>query len=248
MGAGFERSRGWRAKIDFALDKTVFDEHAMPLEAARAKAEVKASKRPDLLGFSKPSWNSSTLPENFVPFPERPMMHQLSKYHSLKRFDYDHRAEVLEASDGNSDSQYIGRGSKLQYTERHIARSAPALSISRSAPLHPALRDKARWNVTTGGEPHEAAKAHRLRAEMQLRSAARNSRRHGVPPGRVGAMERSVALIDQERARKKATRLFGNTARPDSRPPLSESDKLELSPSRQVPCKAVTTWSLGGFC
>ena len=64
----------WEPMTSYAIDVD-----PLVVQAVAAKREVLAAKQPDLLGVSRAGWNNSTLSENMLRFPDKPMMRQLSK-------------------------------------------------------------------------------------------------------------------------------------------------------------------------
>ena len=208
-----------------------------------------AAKRVDPLNVrSKDGWNSTVYLGH--RFPDKPLMRQLAKYDSLRRADYNYRAETL---DHTSTEKYVPRGSKFQYNERHITSATRNLesppSCSRTEfPVHAALADKKRWDPATGhaGDPYAAQKARDRQQEAALALAQANSRRR-QPSKRMSLLERERSFSATKREEKAARRTLeaaGCTWRPPPAP-LSERDAFEMS--RQVPALRTTTWSLGSI-
>lgn len=248
-----ERSRGPRSNLNFGLTSRAFDESAAPLQALAAKREVKTANKPDLCGVGTPGWNGSTVPEgkHAMRFPDRAMMRQLSEFDAHKRADYNFRAEQLEVQDQRS---YIPHQSKFQYNQRHLLPKGTA-RLDAPPPLartefivHPQLGLKVRWDGSTGsaGDPHAYAKERLAHEKAGLNAALENTRLH-QPKQRVGLMQREQFFQEQLRQQKlerRALESAGGIWSPPE-PPLHAADTLELS--KQVPCRKVTTWSVGGF-
>ena len=183
-------------------------------------------------------------------FPDKPLMRQLAKYDSLRRADYNYRAETL---DHTSTEMYVPRGSKFQYNERHITSATRNLesppSCSRTEfPVHANLEGKHRWDPATGhaGDPYAAQKARDRQQEAALALAQANSRRR-QPSKRTSLYERErqhATAQREEKEKRRALEACGCTWRPPPAP-LSERDAFEMS--RQVPALRTTTWSLASI-
>lgn len=250
--SSLERSRGHRVTINFERSARAFDESALPPKALQAKLDVKAAKKPDLLGVSTPGWNQSVVPEgkDATKFPNKPMMRQLSQYDSHKRADYNFRAEQLDNADRR---QYIPATSKFQYNERHLQSGAghltapPALTRTEFS-INPQLGLKVRWDGSAGTDKdyYTQQREYRQQEQVTLDAALTNSRRH-QPRSHMSVIEREKAHQEEIRAQKAAKRAVEAAGLPwaPPQPPLSEADALEMS--RQVPCKKVTTWNLGSL-
>tara|TARA_B110001452_G_C15198303_1_gene415897 strand:- start:317 stop:964 length:648 start_codon:yes stop_codon:yes gene_type:complete len=214
-----------------------------------AKREVLAAKQPDLLGVSKPGWNSSSHSENMARFPDRTLMRQLAQYDSVKRADYNYRAEQLDWQDRR---MYVPKSSKFEFNDRRVETAErlevpPALSRTEF-PVHSALIPKTRWDGATGdgGDPYAAAKAHEAKGAAMLDFAMANSLRH-PPKQRESLIHRESRYVREARAAKEERRkdeAAGKVYVPPP-PPLSGPDALEMT--RQVPALKTTTWSLAGF-
>jgi len=250
--SSLERSRGHRVTINFARSAHAFDESALPPKALQAKLDVKAAKRPDLLGISQPGWNQSVVPEgkDATKFPNKPLMRQLAQYDAHKRADYNFRAEQLENADRR---QYIPTTNKFQYNERHLESgtgqlSAPPALTRTEFSINPMLGLKVRWDGSTGTDKdyYTQQREYRQQEQVTLDAALSNSARH-QPRAHTSVIEREKAhqeAIRAQKAAKRATEAQGLTWVP-AQPPLSAIDALEMS--RQVPCRKVTTWSLGSL-
>ena len=183
---GVERRRGamnatvpkhMLRSTQYALDARVYDEDAIPPASLAAKREVISAKRPDILQVGKPSWNTSTVSENMYRFPDRPMMRTLAVYDSVKRADYNFRAETLDWRDKRV---YEPVPNKFQVNRRDLGKAAPMLDapppLSRTEfPAHPALVAKPRWDPATGhgGDYYRFLKERDERLEVRDHRPAR---------------------------------------------------------------------------
>jgi hypothetical protein len=215
-GRGFPLATHTDAGADtrFALTSPPTCPHFVRLQNLAAKKEVKAAKLPDPLGINKAGWNSSTMSENMLRFPDRPMMRQLSAYDSHKRADYNYRAEQL---DSKATAMYIPRPSKFQTNERAL--DMPRLSqphlISRCEfPVHSALEGKPRWDPATGhgGDPYGVEKAQRKVLERERLEAIEYSRRHAPKERAESLVQREERYMKEQRAAKAARRGGAATA------------------------------------
>jgi len=246
--------------VNFPRNAKAFDLSDIPPQNLAAKREVKAAKVPDMLGYRKAGWNSSTLSENMSRFPDRAMMRQLSKYDSHKRADYNYRAEELDC---HATTMYVPRPSKFQTNERSldVDRQASPFGISRCEfPVHRALEGKPRWDPATGhgGDPYGVEKAQRAVLERERVASLEYSRRH--PP-----KHREETLMQREERHMREIREAKAAHRAASSGPLGATATWRATEATGgdataafgrtgsafsatlVPVKKQTTWSLGGF-
>jgi len=104
--------------LNFTRNDTVFDYDDIPIAALKAKREVKAARKKDVLGAAmgkRGSWNVST--STGAKFPDRANMRTLSKFDSVKQAEYNYRAEDL---DWKSKDVYLPKTSKFQFDERNL--------------------------------------------------------------------------------------------------------------------------------
>lgn len=255
----------------YALDARVYDEDAIPPASLAAKRGVLEAKRPDVIGVGKPSWNGSTVSENMARFPDRAMMRQLAVYDSIKRADYNYRAETLDWRDKRV---YEPVPNKFQVNRRNLGRAPPMLdappALSRTEfPAHPSLATKPRWDPATGhaGDPYRAEKEKNARIEAESIADRDYSRRHPPKLQQPTLKQREEIFLAEQRKAKELARAereraaamgmplgtstwagyntLGSSVYPA--PAVTAADRVAMDVTQQVPARKTTTWSLGGF-
>lgn len=194
----------------FSPNARVYEEEDIPAAALASKKAVKAAKQPDPIGVNHPVWNTSTLSENMIKFPDRPMQRQLSAYDAHKRADYNFRKEHLEWKDG---AIYVPRANKFCVNERSLKGyqpqlSAPPPTMRSEFPTHPALESYEKWDHATG--PHDGkggdhwAETRRRSSELQqlTQAALQNSQRRKPAADQPSLIEREQRFLDAQRAAK----------------------------------------------
>mmetsp|Transcript_36727 Transcript_36727/g.91445 ORF Transcript_36727/g.91445 Transcript_36727/m.91445 type:complete len:279 (+) Transcript_36727:97-933(+) len=214
----------------FSPDARIFDEDMIPRAALAAKKEVVQAKRPDIIGVSKPTWNASTQSEGMRRFPDRPMMRQLSQFDSIKRADYNFRAETLDWRDKRL---YEPKPNKFQVNRRTLGRGAPMLdappALSRTEfAVHPAIASKPQWDSTVGwsktGDEGDYLRVNRernKRIEEETQAHKEWSRRHPAKKHHESLIERELRSQQEKRAAKALARADAETAKLMGLPPGS---------------------------
>eukprot|EP01012_Entosiphon_sulcatum_P025090 TRINITY_DN3035_c0_g1_i1.p1 TRINITY_DN3035_c0_g1~~TRINITY_DN3035_c0_g1_i1.p1 ORF type:complete len:291 (-),score=45.81 TRINITY_DN3035_c0_g1_i1:8-880(-) len=122
-------------------------------EKLQSRDVTRSFKRVAKLGH-KPEWNASVQPPN-TKFPERPLMRTISEHQGIK-LPYNFRAETLPTT--YKDTVFVPSASKFQFDKSLLLSPKDRESLSRTnvsvntrvdPPVHPALQDKERWNIST---------------------------------------------------------------------------------------------------
>lgn len=206
----------------------------------------------DILGLQRPGWNPTTYLGH--RFPDRPMQRQLLAYDSVKRADYNYRAEWL---DTRSTESFVPRANKFQVSQRDFLsdnhRSHPNLirpPYQRQGEeyVHPRLGAKTPWHSSTEALTQ---KEREQLTQLEVERARRRVRTAELSQGRETLVEREARHIEEQRAQKRANaelRAKGITPPADAPPSfyhITHEDYAEMA--MQVPTRKMTTWSLASI-
>jgi hypothetical protein len=244
-------------------------------ENRASKTEVRELRVPDPLEQRKAIWNNSTASGS--RFPDRPMMRQLSAYDSLKRADVNLRSEVVDSVDKTQYYPHTSKLHLNERTLDLRRLQHPHRISRVEFPNHPNLMSKPRWDPSTGhgGDQYGADKLRDLSIERETAWAMEYSRQHPPKRRHETLLQREEIFMAEKREAIREARMGAFSARASTAPASmtgtssgSQSARqlahltslghtvhqgfgvLELPPlpaDQRVPCKKVTTWSLGGF-
>lgn len=147
-------------KTAYNPDETAFDIVDMPMKARIARKEVRRSKRANILGTEKPSWNQST-EQAGNPLCKR--RNRVLQTHDRMQYKYNYRAEKLPVAAPIEVTDVVRQ--QFRSTMRTVSRVA-------DIPVHPELADKATWNSST-----QLTKTERAVINAKLRATAKTNSR-----------------------------------------------------------------------
>lgn len=203
---------GIRCRETYAPEDKAFHRSAIPESAAKARQQVKASVKKDILGVTKPAWNGDM--SLGKPICTRDS-NQLKKY---ERFEYafNYRAETLPEPAALEPTSPFGRSFKttLKTTKR-----------MEEMPVHPALKEKSRWSTGTALTERERARM----AEEERQSHLRHSRAVGKSIiGYKNPIKQEAEWVEKLRAEREAS-AHGDAPPSPIRAPRSVAPRLKLT-------------------
>jgi len=250
-----EKARGRKTTVNFGIDVQAFDPTAVPDHARAAKKFVLQSKKQDVLGVNKCGWDISNA--TGVKFPDKPMQRAISAYDSIKRADYNHRAEQLAWKE---TLRYLPKTNKFHVNQREvlskgIADSAPTNKVPMQSntefPIHSDLQDKYGWQISV---VTPTSKEREALISNQFDAAVRN-RAKKPPSNYESLLDKHAKNVEAQRKLKLEHRTLSEQgiAVPSLRkvlmtipdPPMAVTDAIEME--KQVPARKYTTWSLGSM-
>jgi len=182
------------------------------------------------------------------------MQRQLLAYDSVKRSDYNYRAEWLNTS---STETYVPRANKFQVSARDFMSDAershpnllrPPYQRQGEEYVHPRLGAKTPWH---GSTQTLTVKEREQLTQLELERSRRRTRTAEMAQGRESLVEREARRIEELRAQKRANaelRARGITPpadAPQSFYHITHEDYTEMA--MQVPTRKMTTWSLASI-
>lgn len=197
-------------RVQYALGAQAFHNPQMvSADGAKVKAEVVKMKRPQKLGVQA-EWNPSTQAPT-AKFPDRPQMHSLSEYQSIK-MEYNFRGEKLP--DTLKNSVFVPRTNKFQFDQTKLLSTRektlqvatnPSLNSRAEFTVHPDLTS--RWNDSTQVTAADRKVAAQDPKEL---TKAKNARLLGN--SYIGPKQRETIRTERVRAIKLAKREQENAA------------------------------------
>jgi len=208
-------------RMNYSLSERAFHASDLHEENRRKKLDVKSSSKPDLLGLSKATWNTSVDPEISICVRRRRQNHK----HDPAVFNYNFRAEVVP----KPNLRFLPKPGRHDFDHTTLRRDytledskiRPAFRI-RELDVNPNLDDKRNWQHSTEVDRKELEKVDRI----SMARCLRNTKRRNIVIKREGY----VGPVERERIRMQKLREEREVARENE-----EHDDAPLFTNKQPP-------------